>query len=188
MFAAAVDEDTYTVASEVHDLLVKTHAADTEKIELIKALVWDFLEIDRFRDAATEATPIARPQTGVRAEPGEVAQVGLDDRVEEAPATSRLDERVGDQGPQRDRVLAADRRLDRQRLVRLDVLDEARASRAPAGRSGRAWRPSGRCAPGTSTTASSGRFGIAPRLRASTTWTAPSPVWSDSMSAAAASL
>ena len=55
MFAAAVDEDTYTVASEVHDLLVKTHAADAEKIELIKALVWDYLEIDRFRDAATEA-------------------------------------------------------------------------------------------------------------------------------------
>ena len=55
IFAALVDEDTYTVASEVHDLLVKTHAADTEKIELIKALVWEFLEIDRFLDAATEA-------------------------------------------------------------------------------------------------------------------------------------
>jgi uncharacterized protein len=55
MFAAAVDEDTYTVASEVHDLLVKTHPADAEKIELIKALVWEFLEIDRFRNAATEA-------------------------------------------------------------------------------------------------------------------------------------
>ena len=55
MFAALVDEDTYTVASEVHDLLVKTHAADTEKIELIKALVWEFLHMDRFLDAATEA-------------------------------------------------------------------------------------------------------------------------------------
>ena len=29
MFATLVAEDTYTVASEVHDLLVKTHAADT---------------------------------------------------------------------------------------------------------------------------------------------------------------
>ena len=48
IFAALVDEDTYTVASEVHDLLVKTHAADTEKIELIKALVWEFLHMDRF--------------------------------------------------------------------------------------------------------------------------------------------
>ena len=55
MFAALVDEDTYTVASEVHDLLVKTHAADTEKIELIKALVWEFLHMDRFLDASTEA-------------------------------------------------------------------------------------------------------------------------------------
>jgi BioD-like phosphotransacetylase family protein len=58
MFAAAVDDDTYTVASEVHDLLVKIHAADTEKIELIKELVWDFLEIDRFRAAAAESSPV----------------------------------------------------------------------------------------------------------------------------------
>jgi phosphate acetyltransferase len=56
IFAAAVDDDTYTVASEVHDLLVKTHAADTEKIELIKALVWEFLKMDRFLEAATEAS------------------------------------------------------------------------------------------------------------------------------------
>ncbi len=55
MFAASVEEDTYTVASEVHDLLVKTHAADGGKIELIKALVREFLEIDRFLEAATEA-------------------------------------------------------------------------------------------------------------------------------------
>jgi hypothetical protein len=55
LFAAAVEEDTYTVASEVHDLLVKTHAADREKIELIKELVWEHLEIDRFLEAATEA-------------------------------------------------------------------------------------------------------------------------------------
>ena len=55
MFATLVREDTYTVASEVHDLLVKTHAADTGKIELIKALVWEFLEIDRILGAATQA-------------------------------------------------------------------------------------------------------------------------------------
>jgi uncharacterized protein len=55
MFAALVDDDTYTVASEVHDLLVKTHAADREKISLIKALVWEFLEIDRILGAAGEA-------------------------------------------------------------------------------------------------------------------------------------
>ena len=55
MFAASVEEDTYAVASEVHDLLVKTHAADGGKIELIKALVREFLDIDRFLGAATEA-------------------------------------------------------------------------------------------------------------------------------------
>jgi phosphate acetyltransferase len=55
MFAAIVPEDTYTVASEVHDLLVKTHAGDHEKIELIKALVWEHLQMDRFLEVATEA-------------------------------------------------------------------------------------------------------------------------------------
>ncbi len=55
MFAAIVPEDTYTVASAVHDLLVKTHAADGGKIELIKALVWEHLLIDRFLEAAADA-------------------------------------------------------------------------------------------------------------------------------------
>src|SRR3712207_3764992 len=47
LFATLVPRDTYTVASEVHDLLVKTHAADVEKIELIKELVAANLDIDR---------------------------------------------------------------------------------------------------------------------------------------------
>jgi BioD-like phosphotransacetylase family protein len=55
LFATLVGEDTYAVASKVHDLLVKTHAADREKIELIKALVADHLDIDRILDAATAA-------------------------------------------------------------------------------------------------------------------------------------
>lgn len=55
MFAASVEADTYVVASTVHDLLVKTHAADRGKIETIKALVWDHLLIDRLLDAASEA-------------------------------------------------------------------------------------------------------------------------------------
>jgi BioD-like phosphotransacetylase family protein len=55
MFAASVREDTYTVAAEVHDLLVKTHAADAGKIEMIKALVWEHLFIDRFLEVAAEA-------------------------------------------------------------------------------------------------------------------------------------
>ena len=55
LFAAIVPEDTYTVASEVHDLLVKTHPADIGKIELIKELVWEHLQMDRFLEVAAEA-------------------------------------------------------------------------------------------------------------------------------------
>lgn len=55
IFATIVDEDTYQVASEVHDLLVKTHIADAGKIEEIKALVWEYLFIDRISEVATEA-------------------------------------------------------------------------------------------------------------------------------------
>jgi BioD-like phosphotransacetylase family protein len=55
LFATLVPKDTYTVASEVHDLLVKTHAADLEKVELIKELVANNLDIDRILGVATEA-------------------------------------------------------------------------------------------------------------------------------------
>ncbi|MEO8468468.1 MAG: AAA family ATPase [Chloroflexota bacterium] len=52
--ATLVDEDTYAVASEVHDLLVKTHAADLVKIELIKQLVAENLDVDRIFEVASE--------------------------------------------------------------------------------------------------------------------------------------
>jgi BioD-like phosphotransacetylase family protein len=55
MFAAAVSAGTYTVASAIHGLLVKTQAADTGKIGMIKDLVWEQLLIDRFLEAATIA-------------------------------------------------------------------------------------------------------------------------------------
>ena len=55
LFATLVPDDTYTVASEVHDLLVKTHAADREKIELLKELVASNLDIERILGVATEA-------------------------------------------------------------------------------------------------------------------------------------
>jgi BioD-like phosphotransacetylase family protein len=57
LFATIVPEDTYAVASEIHDLLIKTHAADRGKIEEIKALVWEYLFIDRILEVATEAVP-----------------------------------------------------------------------------------------------------------------------------------
>jgi hypothetical protein len=55
LFATIVPEDTYSVASEVHDLLVKTHAADRDKVELIKAIVAEHLDVDRILSVAREA-------------------------------------------------------------------------------------------------------------------------------------
>jgi uncharacterized protein len=57
LFATIVPEDTYSVASEVHDLLVKIHAADREKVELIKSLVAEHLDVDRILAVAREASP-----------------------------------------------------------------------------------------------------------------------------------
>ena len=38
VFAYLVEEETYQVASEIHDLLVKTHAADSAKVETIQRI------------------------------------------------------------------------------------------------------------------------------------------------------
>lgn len=56
LFATLAPEDTYLVASEIHDLLVKTHASDAGKIAEIKALVWEYLFIDRVLGVSAEAT------------------------------------------------------------------------------------------------------------------------------------
>lgn len=55
LFATLVPEDTYKVASELHDLLVKTHPADLGKITEIKALLWEYLFIDRVLEVAEQA-------------------------------------------------------------------------------------------------------------------------------------
>jgi BioD-like phosphotransacetylase family protein len=55
LFAMIVPEDTYQVASELHDLLIKTHPADAGKIAEIKALLWEYLFIDRVLEVAEEA-------------------------------------------------------------------------------------------------------------------------------------
>ncbi len=54
LFATLVPEDTYQVASELHDLLVKTHPADAGKIAEIKALLWEYLFIDRVLEVAED--------------------------------------------------------------------------------------------------------------------------------------
>lgn len=46
LFAFLVQEDTYQAASKVHDLLVKTHPADRDKIAEIKRLVADHIDMD----------------------------------------------------------------------------------------------------------------------------------------------
>ena len=61
LFACYLEEDTYGVASRVHDLLVKTHASDREKIATIKSIVAESLDMARFLDAAR---PV--PQTLLR--------------------------------------------------------------------------------------------------------------------------
>ena len=50
-----VAADTYAVASAVHDLLVKTHSSDDEKIATIKRLVAEHLDVDRILAVATPA-------------------------------------------------------------------------------------------------------------------------------------
>jgi BioD-like phosphotransacetylase family protein len=46
LFAYLVEDETYDVASEIHDLLVKTHAADSAKIDEIKRLVADHFDVE----------------------------------------------------------------------------------------------------------------------------------------------
>jgi BioD-like phosphotransacetylase family protein len=56
LFATLAPKDTYVVASAMHDLLVKTHASDAGKIAEIKALVWEYLFIDRVLGVAADVT------------------------------------------------------------------------------------------------------------------------------------
>ena len=52
LFATLVGADTYAVASDVHDLLVKTHPSDHGKITEIKDLVWEHLSADTYHVAS----------------------------------------------------------------------------------------------------------------------------------------
>jgi len=54
LFAVLAQGDTYSVASKVHDLLVKTHPEDARKIAEIKALVAGSLDIERILGTARE--------------------------------------------------------------------------------------------------------------------------------------
>ena len=67
LFALLVDRDTYEAASMVHDLLVKTHPADREKIELTRKLVSEHLDIDKVLDRFADPGSFRAPR-GVRAD------------------------------------------------------------------------------------------------------------------------
>ncbi len=59
LFAFAVEKETYETASAVHDLLVKTHPDDTEKIDLIRELIAEHLDVDRLLGVFSEPLPAA---------------------------------------------------------------------------------------------------------------------------------
>jgi hypothetical protein len=50
VFAYLVDGETYQVASDIHDLLVKTHSADLQKISEIKHLVAEHFDVAALLD------------------------------------------------------------------------------------------------------------------------------------------
>ena len=63
-------------ASAVHDLLVKTHPADREKIELTRRLVSEHLDIDRVLDVFHEPRhPTRRPSPARDAVAGPAGQI-----------------------------------------------------------------------------------------------------------------
>jgi BioD-like phosphotransacetylase family protein len=68
LFAYLVNEDTYRAASEVHDLLVKTHPTDLAKIIEIRRLVSEHLDVARLLTRFEEPRPPPRsPADGLPA-------------------------------------------------------------------------------------------------------------------------
>ncbi len=61
LFAYFVEEDTYQAASKIHDLMVKTHPSDLDKIAEIRRLVAENVDVgsllDRFGPAGDETRP-----------------------------------------------------------------------------------------------------------------------------------
>jgi BioD-like phosphotransacetylase family protein len=64
LFAMLVDTDTYEAASRVHDLLVKTHPADREKIELTQKLISEHLDIDHILSRFADPGDVSSRQHG----------------------------------------------------------------------------------------------------------------------------
>ena len=77
MFAMLVDEDTYEAASKVHDLLVKTHPADREKIAMTEQLISDHIDIDALLARFGEPSHAARPHTIHAARPSQQSGISV---------------------------------------------------------------------------------------------------------------
>lgn len=84
LFAYLVEEGTYEAASEVHDLLVKTHPADLAKIDEIKRLVAEHFDVEalltRLESASVAsdvptAVPVAVPEPATVSVPGPTRRV-----------------------------------------------------------------------------------------------------------------
>jgi BioD-like phosphotransacetylase family protein len=84
IFSLVVPEEIYPVASQVHELLVKTHAQDRTKIEIIRQLVATSFDVgallDRIeaqaRSRATPASGVPMSRPDARAEGGRLAVAG----------------------------------------------------------------------------------------------------------------
>jgi BioD-like phosphotransacetylase family protein len=87
LFGYLVEADTYGAASEIHDLLVKTHPSDKGKIAEIRTLVADNLDVDRLLERFDEPRPGSGrnwPGTG----PLTVARNGDDRALAGGPAST----------------------------------------------------------------------------------------------------
>jgi BioD-like phosphotransacetylase family protein len=89
MFAFLVGSDTYEAASQVHDLLVKTHPADREKIELTRRLVSEHLDIDKILGCFADPTDFRAARRGPAGQLVKLAGTGLRSIGRLAGAASR---------------------------------------------------------------------------------------------------
>ena len=163
-----------------------------------------YVEEDVFRDGEDGVAQAVAAIAKIQRHADELRRRAASSRREEAGkefavrrrAASSSSGPVASESPTRDWSAApgsalarpADRRLDREPLVGLRVLHEAEHLRGE--RLGRrtGGRRRDRSRQLTSTTSSSGRFGIAPSLRTFTTCTSPVPACSEATRAAAASV
>jgi len=69
IFAFLADDEIYPVASQMHDLLIKTHLADRSKIDVIKQVVAEHFDVDGLLDRLDAPMPPATaPLVSTRAD------------------------------------------------------------------------------------------------------------------------